>query len=61
MDAVTTTSPYTGPRTSTLGGHDARSGFCPVCGAVAPCYRARRAQTLGLRSTGCTVPRPSAA
>jgi len=24
-------------------GHDARDGFCPVCGTVAPCYRARRA------------------
>lgn len=23
-------------------GHDARDGFCPVCGTVAPCYRARR-------------------
>jgi len=24
-------------------GHDAHDGFCPVCGTVAPCYRARRA------------------
>ena len=24
-------------------GHEARDGFCPVCGSVAPCYRARRA------------------
>jgi hypothetical protein len=24
------------------GGHDACQGFCPVCGAVAPCYRNRR-------------------
>jgi hypothetical protein len=24
-------------------GHGARDGFCPVCGTVAPCYRARRA------------------
>jgi len=23
-------------------GHDARDGFCPICGTVAPCYRARR-------------------
>jgi hypothetical protein len=23
-------------------GHDACQGFCPVCGAVAPCYRNRR-------------------
>ena len=23
-------------------GHDVRDGFCPVCGTVAPCYRARR-------------------
>jgi hypothetical protein len=23
-------------------GHDAHDGFCPVCGTVAPCYRARR-------------------
>lgn len=22
--------------------HDARNGFCPICGTVAPCYRARR-------------------
>jgi hypothetical protein len=29
---------------STFVGHDDRNGFCPVCGAVAPCYRARRAQ-----------------
>jgi len=28
--------------TTTFGGHDARDGFCPVCGTVAPCYRARR-------------------
>jgi hypothetical protein len=27
-------------------GHDAREGFCPVCGTVAPCYRARRAAAL---------------
>jgi hypothetical protein len=26
-------------------GHDARDGFCPVCGTVAPCYRARRTAT----------------
>jgi hypothetical protein len=60
MDAFTTTSPYAGPRTSTLGGHEARQGFCPVCDAVAPCYRARRAQVLGPRVTGCTVSRPAA-
>jgi hypothetical protein len=29
---------------STFVGHDARNGFCPICGAVAPCYRARRAR-----------------
>ena len=38
----------TAPQTSTVlasvyVGHDARDGFCPVCGTVAPCYRARRA------------------
>jgi hypothetical protein len=27
-------------------GHDARDGFCPVCGTVAPCYRARRTAAL---------------
>ena len=30
------------------GGHDACQGFCPVCGAVAPCYRSRRALRLRL-------------
>jgi hypothetical protein len=42
-----------------LFGHDARQGFCPVCGAVAPCYRARRAQALGPRSTGCAAAGPA--
>jgi hypothetical protein len=60
MDGFTTTSPYTGSQTSTLAGHDAQQGFCPVCGAVAPCYRARRSQVLGPRSTGCAVPQPVA-
>jgi hypothetical protein len=60
MDGFTTTSPYTGSWASTLGGHDARQGFCPVCGAVAPCYRARRSLAIGPRSTGCAVTRPSA-
>jgi hypothetical protein len=34
-----------GPAAGTLfaGGHAAVQGFCPVCGVVAPCYRARRA------------------
>ena len=31
------------PAPSLLDGHDAVHGFCPVCGSVAPCYRARRA------------------
>jgi hypothetical protein len=61
MDVLTTTSPYAGPRTSPLGGHDARQGFCPICGGVAPCYRALRAQALGRRSTTRPGSSPTAA
>jgi hypothetical protein len=38
-------------------GHDAYDGFCPVCGTVAPCYRARRvdaARVVGDVASGTT-------
>ena len=41
---TTTRTAHQAPTTlsSVYVGHDARDGFCPVCGTVAPCYRARR-------------------
>ncbi|MGZ4650204.1 MAG: hypothetical protein ACXV3A_06685 [Kineosporiaceae bacterium] len=39
---TTTATPF-----SPIMGHDARDGFCPVCGTVAPCYRARRLAAAG--------------
>jgi hypothetical protein len=43
MTRTVTYPPRTVALSSTFTGHDARDGFCPVCGTVAPCYRARRA------------------
>lgn len=53
-------SPYIGQGAAALlDGHDARQGFCPVCGVVAPCYRARRAHPRGPRADAGTAARGS--
>lgn len=36
------TQPTQPSATAFVAGHEARDGFCAVCGSVAPCYRARR-------------------
>jgi hypothetical protein len=43
MTRTGTTQQASTTLSSVYVGHDARDGFCPVCGTVAPCYRARRA------------------
>jgi hypothetical protein len=42
MTRIRTAQETSATLSSVYVGHDARDGFCPVCGTVAPCYRARR-------------------
>ncbi len=42
MTRIRTAQEMSAALPSVYVGHDARDGFCPVCGTVAPCYRARR-------------------
>jgi hypothetical protein len=43
MTRIRTVQETNAALSSVYVGHEARDGFCPVCGSVAPCYRARRA------------------